>query len=84
MFNKWHPSVTPMRVVDAARRQHDDARQSWLLLGVRATSTEGCEPDARGYDCEACGEPQVFGADELMLHINEVNRFKIPAIFPER
>jgi hypothetical protein len=43
---------------------------------------EGCEPDARGYDCEACGEPQV--SDELMLHINEVNRFKIPAIFPER
>lgn len=25
------------------------------------------EPDARGYDCEACGEPRVYGAEELLL-----------------
>jgi hypothetical protein len=28
---------------------------------------DGCEPDARGYDCECCGEPQVFGADEMLM-----------------
>lgn len=28
---------------------------------------ESCEPDARGYDCEICGEPQVFGAQEMLL-----------------
>jgi hypothetical protein len=27
----------------------------------------GCEPDARGYECEACGEKQVFGASELVF-----------------
>jgi hypothetical protein len=27
----------------------------------------GVEPDARNYSCEACGEPQVFGAEELLL-----------------
>ena len=27
----------------------------------------GCEPDARRYECEACGEKQVYGADELMM-----------------
>jgi DNA-directed RNA polymerase subunit M/transcription elongation factor TFIIS len=27
----------------------------------------GCEPDARRYVCEACGEKQVFGASELVF-----------------
>ena len=26
-----------------------------------------CEPDARNYTCESCGNRQVFGADELLL-----------------
>jgi len=26
-----------------------------------------CEPDARNYKCEACGERQVFGAAELVF-----------------
>lgn len=27
----------------------------------------GCEPDAREYECESCGEHAVFGAEELLL-----------------
>ena len=27
----------------------------------------GCEPDARNYECECCGERQVFGAEELLM-----------------
>jgi hypothetical protein len=27
----------------------------------------GCEPDARRYHCEACGEKKVYGAQELLL-----------------
>jgi len=27
----------------------------------------GCEPDARGYLCESCGEEQVYGAEELIV-----------------
>jgi hypothetical protein len=27
----------------------------------------GCEPDARNYECESCGERKVFGAEELVL-----------------
>ena len=27
----------------------------------------GCEPDARQYTCEACGEDKVYGATELVL-----------------
>jgi len=26
-----------------------------------------CEPDARNYRCEACGEKRVFGAAELVF-----------------
>jgi hypothetical protein len=28
---------------------------------------EGVEPDARKYECEACGEKTVYGAEELLL-----------------
>lgn len=27
----------------------------------------GVEPDARGYECECCGEMKVYGAEELMM-----------------
>lgn len=27
----------------------------------------GCEPDARGYVCECCGAPRVFGMEEAIL-----------------
>lgn len=28
---------------------------------------ECCEPDAREYDCEECGENKVYGAEELLM-----------------
>ena len=28
---------------------------------------DGCEPDARGYECYACGAMRVMGAEELLL-----------------
>lgn len=27
----------------------------------------GCEPDARGCECESCGKRRVFGAEEVVL-----------------
>lgn len=29
----------------------------------------GCEPDARNYECECCGENRVFGASEAIIMI---------------
>lgn len=29
----------------------------------------GCEPDAREYECEVCGEHKVFGAEELLMEM---------------
>ena len=28
---------------------------------------EGCEPDARFYACDVCGEKQVFGLEEALI-----------------
>lgn len=30
---------------------------------------EGCEPDARNYECHECGEHRVFGAEEVMMTV---------------
>lgn len=27
----------------------------------------GVEPDARGYECEACGAEEVYGMEELLM-----------------
>lgn len=31
--------------------------------------TDGVEPDAREYPCDACGECGVYGAEELLMYI---------------
>lgn len=41
-------------------------------LGIcRACGNEqgGTEPDAEKYECEACGEAQVFGAEQLLVRL---------------
>lgn len=47
-----------------------EAAQSDEYLGfciACGNEQDGCEPDARNYECEACGERQVFGAEELLV-----------------
>lgn len=29
----------------------------------------GCEPDARNYECESCGQREVYGAEEMLLEV---------------
>ncbi len=42
----------------------DDNLGFCTACGRKAHSVE---PDARGYTCEGCGEPKVFGAEELLM-----------------
>jgi len=50
------------QIMDAVMR--DDYTGICLACG----SEQGnCEPDARRYTCEDCGEKRVFGAEELMF-----------------
>jgi hypothetical protein len=44
----------------------DDCRGYCLACGAEAFN---CEPDARAYLCESCGAHEVFGAEELLLHM---------------
>ena len=44
--------------------QSDEYMGFCLACGAPAY---GVEPDARRYLCEACGEPRVYGAEELCL-----------------
>jgi len=30
---------------------------------------DGVEPDACGYECESCGSPSVYGAEELVIQL---------------
>ncbi len=57
-----HKSVTLERVMKLV--QDEDNMGICVACGAERC---GCEPDARHYECEVCGERQVFGAEELLI-----------------
>ena len=50
------------RVLEAA--ENDEQMGFCLACGAEQ---DGCEPDARNYECEECGAKKVFGAEEILL-----------------
>lgn len=38
-----------------------------ICLNCGEWSFGGCEPDARNYKCELCGERKVMGAEEALM-----------------
>lgn len=65
---KLHPSLTAERVMEAAERQMFGLDNPGFCVAC-GCEHEGCEPDARYYKCESCGEHKVFGAEELLIHL---------------
>lgn len=61
-----HKSLTLDRVMAAAESQMFGLENPGFCIACGADA-DGCEPDARNYECESCGEHKVFGASELML-----------------
>ncbi len=55
-----HKSVTMKRVTAAVLR----SRRSLDNPGF----CTACGAEAGGYECETCGEPAVYGAEELLIH----------------
>ena len=55
-------SITLEQIMEACAA--DDCRGFCVACGEEAY---GVEPDARNYECESCGERQVFGAEELLI-----------------
>lgn len=63
-----HSSVTVDRVMEAAHRRMHSLDNPGICV-VCGADQEGCEPDARNYECESCGERAVFGAEELAMRL---------------
>lgn len=65
---KLHPSVTVDRVMEACERAMSSLDNPGFCAAC-GEEAEGCEPDARGYECESCGRRAVYGAEELLLRL---------------
>jgi hypothetical protein len=63
---KLHPSITTERVIDALDRELTSLDNPGFCLAC-GEDADGVEPDARRYECECCGQHQVYGAQELAL-----------------
>lgn len=65
---KLHPSLTPNKIAAAVTRQRTTLDNPGFCVAC-GHEQDGCEPDARNYECESCGKRQVFGAEELLLEL---------------
>ena len=65
---KLHQDITLDRVTEAVGRAHSSLDNPGFCVRCGAEA-DGVEPDARKYECEFCGEPGVYGAEELLLHL---------------
>lgn len=68
--SKWEivngqPAPVILDVKDVmAAVENDDNTGFCQACGAEAYNVE---PDARGYTCESCGQPEVYGAQELLM-----------------
>ena len=65
---KVHASVTLTRLMDAYERSKMTLDNPGICISC-GNEQDGCEPDARKYTCEACGDKTVYGAEELLLRV---------------
>ena len=55
---QWKPSIEYVMTLS-------EANEGFCLACGNIQS--GVEPDARKYECESCGAPKVYGAEELVI-----------------
>lgn len=65
---KMHKSLTAAKIIMAVQRWNTGLDNPGFCIAC-GNEQEGCEPDAREYECEACGEKKVYGASELLMEI---------------
>lgn len=65
---RLHPSLTTDRIMEACERRMHSLDNPGFCIEC-GHEVEGVEPDAREYECEVCGEPAVFGCEELLLEV---------------
>jgi len=65
---KMHKSITADRIIEAVERHNMSLDNPGFCIAC-GVDAEGVEPDAQEYECEACGEHAVYGAEELLMYI---------------
>jgi hypothetical protein len=65
---RMHPSIAAKRVCKAVERETSSLDNPGFCIAC-GVDVEGVEPDARRYECESCGEPRVYGAQQLLFHL---------------
>ena len=65
---KVHKSITADRVMEAVENRTFGLENPGFCVECGADA-DGCEPDARGYECYVCGKMAVYGAEELLFHV---------------
>ena len=58
--HRFRPVISEEEFADAS----ENGAGFCLACGEEA---DGCEPDARQYECDCCGESRVYGLSELLL-----------------
>ena len=66
MPRKIHPSITSDRVCGAVESAMTSLDNPGFCRAC-GEDADDCEPDARRYVCDSCGQPQVYGAEEVLL-----------------
>ena len=61
-----HKDITADAIIDACERRETSLDNPGFCVRCGFESN-GCEPDARRYECEDCGERTVYGAEELLM-----------------
>lgn len=61
-----HSSITLDRVMDVVQRGMETLDNPGLCIAC-GEDVDSCEPDARKYTCEVCGEPAVYGVEEILM-----------------
>lgn len=65
---KIHKSITLDRVCEAVERKNSSLDNPGFCNAC-GIDVEGVEPDAQNYECESCGESEVFGAEEFLIRM---------------
>ena len=62
------PGVSLEKLLDAVESEMFGLENPGFCMSC-GHQQDGCEPDAREYECEECEENQVFGAEWIMIGV---------------
>jgi hypothetical protein len=66
---KLHPSITAERISETVEESMFDLSSPGICVAC-GDDADGVEPDARKYKCHSCDSMSVYGAEELLFHVD--------------